>query len=184
VSGVSTRKPRGGAQSEEELLEQWDFLDQLVARQAALLKAGVQDSEELDDPQPDLTEVEALRRQLEELEAKLGAAEEAGAAAQAALHRMGDQRDRLHRQLASLTAETAGLHHQLAALEAELQELRERHRAELSELARQHGDSAAERHRWERERDATMEALRAAELEVARLRERSRRGFWPFRGRN
>ncbi|MGA8014959.1 MAG: hypothetical protein WCB85_03475 [Candidatus Dormiibacterota bacterium] len=180
---MGARSPRGGAHSEEELLEQWDFLDQLVARQAAMLKAGVQDSEEVDELQPEVTEVAGLRRQLEELQLKLDAAEQARVAAQTAHRRLSDQRDRLHRQLASLTGEAARSRRQVETLEADLRAQLELHQAEMAELTRRQADTEAERLRWERERDQTIEALRVAELEITKLRQGSRRGFWRFRGR-
>ena len=50
MSRVTTRNPNPAPHSEEELLEQWDFLDRLVERQAAQLRAGIQDTEEVDEP--------------------------------------------------------------------------------------------------------------------------------------
>jgi len=43
-------EPQPTGQDKEELLEQWDFLDSLVDRQAAQLRAGIQDSEVVDEP--------------------------------------------------------------------------------------------------------------------------------------
>lgn len=71
------RRSSPDAHSEEELLEQWEFLDRLVERQADLLRAGVQDSEELDEPGAALSDVQRLERQLESARARLAAAEAA-----------------------------------------------------------------------------------------------------------
>jgi len=54
---VTTAKPNPAPQSEEELLEQWAFLDRLVEKQAAQLRAGIQDAEELDEPVTSAAEV-------------------------------------------------------------------------------------------------------------------------------
>ncbi|MGO8686033.1 MAG: hypothetical protein ACLQT7_02435 [Candidatus Dormibacteria bacterium] len=68
---MTSRKPNRAPQSEEELFEQWAFLDRLVERQAAQLRAGVQDLEEADEPGAGLPELEALRREVERLGAEL-----------------------------------------------------------------------------------------------------------------
>jgi chromosome segregation ATPase len=72
---VHTPRPGQASASEEELLvRQWDFLDRLVDRQAALLRSGVQDSEEVDEPLATAGAAE-LRRELTALRAALETAE-------------------------------------------------------------------------------------------------------------
>lgn len=68
---MTTRKRNPAPRSEEELFEQWAFLDRLVERQAAQLRAGVQDSEEADEPAAGVAGMEALRREVERLGAEL-----------------------------------------------------------------------------------------------------------------
>ena len=65
---------RTATYSEDELREQWAFLDTLVDRQAASLRSGTQDPEEIDlaatAPEYDglLRELDALRRRVGSLE--------------------------------------------------------------------------------------------------------------------
>ena len=77
---MTTPKPKPAEHSEEELLEQWDFLDRLVERQAAQLRAGIQDAEEADASAAGLAEVDGLRQDLDRLRAELLSAEAARAA--------------------------------------------------------------------------------------------------------
>jgi chromosome segregation ATPase len=78
---MTAPRPSVRAHSEEELLEQWEFLDRLVERQANLLRSGVQDSEELDEPVGPGSDPE-LKRQLEALRAELTASAQARSAAE------------------------------------------------------------------------------------------------------
>jgi len=65
---------RAATYSEDELREQWTFLDALVDRQAASLRSGTQDPEELDvaaaAPEYDglLRELDSLRERVASLE--------------------------------------------------------------------------------------------------------------------
>ena len=65
---------RAATYSEDELREQWAFLDALVDRQAASLRSGTQDPEELDvaaaAPEYDglLRELDSLRERVASLE--------------------------------------------------------------------------------------------------------------------
>lgn len=108
--------------TEEELLEQWDFLDAMVERQASQLRAGIQDAEEVDEPVAVSTDV-VPRADLEALSERL-VAMEAEHAAQA-------------RRLAEVEAENAHLEkerHRLTAAHAKQSALAEQHRAALGEL--------------------------------------------------
>jgi chromosome segregation ATPase len=87
---VTPRKPDPAQHSEDELLEQWAFLDRLVERQAARLRAGFQDVEEVDEPAAGISEVEGLRRELERLAAELRTAQAAREAAEADARRSRD----------------------------------------------------------------------------------------------
>lgn len=79
---MTTRKPNPAPHSEEELLEQWAFLDRLVERQAAQLRAGVQDSEEADEPGAGLVELASLQREVDQLRAELRGTQAAREAAE------------------------------------------------------------------------------------------------------
>ncbi len=81
---MSSPRQRPAAPTEEELLQQWAFLDSLVERQAAQLRAGVQDVEEPDELEgaPGRAELEGLRTSLavaeaerDDLRGRVGAAE-------------------------------------------------------------------------------------------------------------
>ncbi len=114
------------AHSEDELLEQWEFLDRLVERQANLLRAGVQDSEELDDPGAALSDVQRLERQLERARAELVAA---GAARQSAEQRAAELERRLSAANTGLQRAQRAQADALAALRGahlEVQSLRQR----------------------------------------------------------
>lgn len=60
---------RTATYSEDELREQWAFLDALVERQAASLRTGVQDPEEIDTPVT--ADHDRLLRELDELRARV-----------------------------------------------------------------------------------------------------------------
>ena len=102
MSRVTSRNPNPAPHSEEELLEQWDFLDRLVERQAAQLRAGIQDTEEVDEPAIGAAELEGLRREVARLRTDLRAAQAAREAAEAELRRSGEA-------LISLTASQRNL---------------------------------------------------------------------------
>ena len=99
---MTSRNPNPAPHSEEELLEQWDFLDRLVERQAAQLRAGIQDTEEVDEPAIGAAEVEGLRREVARLRIDLRAAQAARETAEAELRRSGEA-------LISLTASRRNL---------------------------------------------------------------------------
>jgi chromosome segregation ATPase len=120
-----------GAHSEEELLEQWEFLDRLVERQANLLRAGVQDSEEPDDPGPAPSALDELERHLESTRVELAAAE----AARRAAERRAEELDR-----------------RLIATTAELQRTQRAHTDALAALRSAHLETQGLRERLERRR--------------------------------
>jgi chromosome segregation ATPase len=64
---------RAAAYSEDELREQWAFLDALVERQAASLRTGVQDPEEVDTAVT--VEYDQLLRELDQLRTRVAALE-------------------------------------------------------------------------------------------------------------
>jgi hypothetical protein len=104
--------------SEEELRQQWAFLDQLVERQASSLKSGVQDPEEEDLPvvagRPDVQhadEITALTQRVNTLEVerttllrRIDLAEEARLAAETARAAAEAARDGAERTLAEARA--------------------------------------------------------------------------------
>ncbi len=97
---MSTQKSNPAPHSEEELLEQWAFLDRLVERQAAQLRAGVQDGEDVDEPVAGSAELEGLRRELDRLHAEL---RQAQGARQAAERELASRTLRARREMAELT---------------------------------------------------------------------------------
>jgi chromosome segregation ATPase len=123
---MSVPRPSSGAHSEQELLAQWEFLDRLVERQANLLRAGVQDSEELDDPVSPPPELGALQQQLERMRAELAAT---AGAREAAERRAGELDRRLTAALAELERAQRARTDALEALRGahrEVQSLRDR----------------------------------------------------------
>jgi chromosome segregation ATPase len=162
ASRVTTRKPKPAAHSEDELLEQWDFLDAMVERQAAALRAGVQDVEEDDQALVAVSELEELRRQLEALrrdhEALVGA------------HgRLGDEHQELAQRYVALQASTSAASIAAAQTrEPELEELRSRLTA--SEAGRRDLEAA---HLAARRRGDELEArMSSHQQETQELRRR------------
>ena len=193
---MTTRKPKP-AHSEEELLEQWDFLDRLVERQAGQLRAGIQDAEEADEPAAGLVEVDGLRRDLDRLRAELQSAEAARAAAAEEARRSRDalmaltatQQQRLAEEQAmrqrhrALEHQASGWRERAAAAERELTTRDEHARATVADLTRRIEAAEASRQQAERGLADTAAALNAAQVEIESLRERlasEQHGFWRF----
>ncbi|HYA00656.1 MAG TPA: hypothetical protein VEK76_09935 [Candidatus Binatia bacterium] len=194
---MTARQPAGGGPEEDELLKQWAFLDRLVERQAAQLRAGIQDAEEADEG---LTELQGLHRELEAARGELSQAQAAHRAAVAEARRARaqlsalaaahqqvlDDRDALRQRLDGLDGEMARWRTRGDGLEAELQRLELRSRGQLQEVMARLSEAEAQRQSSERGRLEVLESLRAAHLEVEQLRARiaaSRRGLWHFRRR-
>ena len=74
---MTPRQPTTPPDSEAELFEQWSVLDRLVERQAAQLRAGIQDAEDVDDPAPGIAEAQSQQRELGRLRHELLQAEAA-----------------------------------------------------------------------------------------------------------
>ncbi len=193
---MTTRKPKP-AHSEEELLEQWDFLDRLVERQAAQLRAGIQDAEEGDEPAAGLAEVDGLRRDLDRLRTEVRSAEAARVAAVEEARRSRDalialtatQQQRLSEEEAmrqrhrALERETSGWRERAAAVERQ-QSTRDGHaRAVVADLTRRIGEAEAARQQAERGLADAAAALDAAQREIESLRNQlaaEQHGFWHF----
>ena len=188
---MTTRKPKP-AHSEEELLEQWDFLDRLVERQAAQLRAGIQDAEEADEPAAGLAEVDGLRRDLDRLRAELRsaeaararAAEEARQSREALTALTAAQQQRLseaqvmRQRDQALERAASGWRERAAAAERERTALDEQARVVVADLTSRIGAAEASR----RLADAAA-ALDAARFEIESLREQlasEQHGFWRF----
>jgi vacuolar-type H+-ATPase subunit I/STV1 len=193
---VTTRKPKP-AHSEEELLEQWDFLDRLVERQAAQLRAGIQDAEEADEPAVGLAEVDGLRRDLDRLRAELRsaeaarvrAAEEARQSREALTALTAAQQQRLseaqvmRRRDQALEREASGWRERAAAAERERTTLDEQARVVVADLTSRIGAAEASRRQAERRLADAAAALDAARVEIESLREQlaaEQHGFWRF----
>ncbi len=193
---MTTRKPKP-AHSEEELLEQWDFLDRLVERQAAQLRAGIQDAEEADEPAVGLAEVDGLRRDLDRLRAELRsaeaarvrAAEEARQSREALTALTAAQQQRLseaqvmRRRDQALEREASGWRERAAAAERERTTLDEQARVVVADLTSRIGAAEASRRQAERRLADAAAALDAARVEIESLREQlaaEQHGFWRF----
>ena len=191
---MTTRKSSPPPDSEEELLEQWAFLDRLVERQAAQLRAGIQDTEETDEPP---AELEALRRDVEKLRAELRRAQAAREAAEAEARRsrdalialsathqrhLGDS-ERARQQQAVLEQGVTRWRERAEAAERARAGEDERGREELADLARRLTEAQTARERLEREYAEAAAALSDAHLEVQSLRTQlasTQHGFWRF----
>jgi chromosome segregation ATPase len=193
---VTTRKPKP-AHSEEELLEQWDFLDRLVERQAAQLRAGIQDAEEADEPAAGLAEVDGLRRDLDRLRAELRsaeaararAAEEARQSREALTALTAAQQQRLseaqvmRQRDQALERAASGWRERAAAAERERTALDEQARVVVADLTSRIGAAEASRQQAERRLADAAAALDAARFEIESLREQlasEQHGFWRF----
>ena len=191
---MSTREPSLTPDSEEELLEQWAFLDSLVERQAAQLRAGIQDTEDVDDP---IAQVDALRRDLDRLRAQLRRAEAARDAAEGEARRSRDALITMSASSSRHAAEAHGARQRLTALEQELArwrgraetaertlaELELRARADHAELTGRLAEAQAARERLEQEAAGVAGALDRARVEVESLRTQlatAQHGFWRF----
>ena len=86
---------RTATYSEDELRDQWSFLDALVDRQAASLRSGIQDPEELEAPAT-VIEHDSLLRELDSLHARIGHLER--------------ERDELRRRLHASERRAASVH--------------------------------------------------------------------------
>lgn len=158
-------------ESEAQLFEQWSVLDRLVERQAAQLRAGIQDAEDVDDPTPDAVQSAAQQRELAHLREALRQAVAARDQALAA--------DRLAREGERLWK------HRAEAAERGLREAPSDRRDEIASLQRRLLEAEASMRRAEAGRGEMLEALRGAHLEVESLRQQlaeAHRGFW-HRGR-
>lgn len=193
---MTTPKPPSGPRSDEEqLLEQWAFLDQLVERQAAQLRAGFQDIEEQQQPELVGAEVDALRRQLEELGGELHRAHAARQAAEAQARRSRDELAAMaasHRQLLAdaelrrqgqiaLEEEAAAWRRRAETAAASLASHQLGAREELAEMSRRLSEAEAAEQRSASSHRAAMDALREAQLELEGLRSQlasARRRFW------
>ncbi len=195
---MTTRKPKP-AHSEEELLEQWDFLDRLVERQAAQLRAGVQDTEEVDEPAIGAAEVESLRRELARLRVELRGAHAAREAAEAELRRSREalatltaarrgpdeeEEERGRERTRTLEREAATWRGRAETAERALGAQALRARDETAELGRRLAAEEAARVRAEQEQAEALEALSRAVLEIDSLRAQltaaAQHGFWRF----
>ncbi len=193
---MTTRKPKP-AHSEEELLEQWDFLDRLVERQAAQLRAGIQDAEEADEPAAGLAEVDGLRRDLDRLRAELRsaeaararAAEEARQSREALTALTAAQQQRLseaqvmRQRDQALERAASGWRERAAAAERERTALDEQARVVVADLTSRIGAAEASRQQAERRLADAAAALDAARFEIESLREQlasEQHGFWRF----
>ncbi|MGD1054099.1 MAG: hypothetical protein ABR950_09775 [Candidatus Dormibacteria bacterium] len=194
---MTTRKPKPAEHSEEELLEQWDFLDRLVERQASQLRAGIQDAEETDEPAAGLAELDALRRDLDRIRAELRSAEAARAAATEEARRSRDalitltaqQQRRLPEEQAlrqrqqTLEQEASGWRERAEAGERELAARDGHARAVMADLTRRIAEVEAARQHAERELAEALVALGGARQEMESLREQlaaEQHGFWRF----
>ncbi len=120
-----------GAQDEDDLLNQWAFLDQMVSRQATRLRETSQDDEEEDAPAAPnpafIAEAEALRARVSTLEKECAS--------------LGEQ----------LSQRTLDAQQRLTAADAEVNDIRQRITA------------------LQTERDAAVQAARAAQQQAAEL---------------
>ncbi len=196
---MTTRNPNPPPHSEEELLEQWDFLDRLVERQAAQLRAGVQDTEEVDEPAIGAAEVESLRRELARLRVELRGAHAAREAAEAELRRSREalatltaarrgpdeeEEERGRERTRTLEREAATWRGRAETAERALGAQALRARDETAELGRRLAAEEAARVRAEQEQAEALEALSRAVLEIDSLRAQltaaAQHGFWRF----
>jgi chromosome segregation ATPase len=159
---MTTREPRAGPGPEDELLQQWAFLDRLVERQATQLRAGLQDSEEVDDPELDTREVDRLRQELSALTE--------------AHRQLVDERAALVGRLAILEADLARVRRRAETLERDLLGLRQASREQLSQVSARLEAAEAERQAAERSHTEAEEALRRTQQELQSLR--PHRAFW------
>ncbi len=194
---MTTPKPKPAEHSEEELLEQWDFLDRLVEKQAAQLRAGIQDAEEADASAAGLAEVDGLRQDLDRLRAELRSAEAARTAAAEEARRSRDalsaltalQQQRLPEEQAlrqrhhALEREASGWKERAEATQRDLATRDGHARAMVADLTRRIGEAEAARQQAERGLADAIAALNGAQLEIESLREQlaaDQRGFWRF----
>lgn len=194
---MTSRNPNPAPHSEEELLEQWDFLDRLVERQAAQLRAGIQDTEEVDEPAIGAAELEGLRREVARLRTDLRAAQAGREAAEAELRRSGealisltasqrnlDEEERSRERALVLERAATTWRERAEAAERALGAQDLRAREEAGELSRRLDAAEAARRRAEQERAEALEALTKSFLEIdslrAQLNAATQRGFWHF----
>ena len=174
--------------SEDELLEQWDFLDAMVDRQAAQLRAGIQDSEEVDEPTAAVDVV--ARAELDALGAKLESLRREHDALRAEHTALQAERTELLARVAAPPPAPAGVSPKVhERLRAEHEALRSEHDRLRSEHAAAAGEVQQLRHEVDRlravhvaakidqnaaaEADATRRRL--AEVEAELQREQARR---------
>jgi chromosome segregation ATPase len=196
---VTTHKPNPAPHSEEELLEQWAFLDRLVEKQAAQLRAGLQDAEEVDESTVSAAEVDGLRHDVDRLRAELHSAQAAREAAEAAAlqsrdalialtathqQHLADQKRARERHHA-LEREATAWRERAEATQRELASRDLRDREEIANLSRRLSETEAARQRAERDHAEVLEALSAAHLEIENLLRAqiaaAHHHFWRFR---
>jgi chromosome segregation ATPase len=194
---VTTRKPNPADHSEEELLEQWDFLDRLVERQAAQLRAGIQDSEETDEPATGAAQMGDLRRELDRLRGEVRTAEAARAAAEAEARRSRDalisvtatqqlhlsEEQAMRQRHHLLEREAAGWRERAETADRELASRDGHARAVVADLTRRIGEDEAALQQAERDLADAITSLNEARVEIERLRQQlaaDQHGFWRF----
>ena len=168
---MTPRQPKPPPESEAELFEQWSVLDRLVERQAAQLRAGIQDAEDVDEPAPDAVQSAAQQREIvrlrDELRQAVAARDQALGAARVACE--GERR----------------WQERAEAAELRLREAPPDQGSEIASLQRRLEEMEAAMRRAEAGHGEMLEALRGAHLEVESLRlqlAEAHRGFW-HRGR-
>ena len=159
---MSSPRQRPAAPTEEELLQQWAFLDSLVERQAAQLRAGVQDVEEPDELEgaPERAELEGLRTSLAVAEA---------------------ERDDLRSRVAAAERQLALARARAEAATQERVAERVRSQEAIGALQRRLQATESAQARTEAALAQTRAALEHAERDLQVLRDRAgqpRRGFW------
>jgi regulator of replication initiation timing len=173
--------------SEDELLEQWDFLDAMVDRQASQLRAGIQDSEEVDEPAAAAAVDAVPRAELEAIESSVAALRQEHEALRVEHASLQVERTALRARLAAppspapaAAAPDEGLRREHQSLLAQHETLREQHHALRSEheaLRQQHETAAADAGRLRSEIDSLRAQVAAtsgqntgAELDAAKRR--------------
>ena len=181
---MTPRQPTTPPDSEAELFEQWSVLDRLVERQAAQLRAGIQDAEDVDDPAPGIAEAQSQQRELGRLRHELLQAEAARQSSEAAFRSA-----ETARQSAEAVARLAldgerRWQGRAAAMERELQEVRPDGRDEIASLRLRLAEAETALRHAEASHAEMLETLRGAHLEVESLRRQvaeAPRGFWHLR---
>ena len=169
--------------SEDELLEQWDFLDAMVDRQAAQLRSGIQDSEEVDEPVAIAGGEVVPKAELDALDERLAALRREHDALRREHEALKAERTELAARLAAAPPPPAVTADEHARLRSEHEALRAQHRAASDELQRLRTEVEALRSAPvpaspDPNSGAEVEAARRrlAEVEAELSREQARRG--------